>query len=200
MIFCTFKWSKSLLSGSEWYCQQAFRALIQAAGHCIRHRFDYGAIIFVGKDSLYTYLYPANCQLICYCSSKMLESLSWSILKADERFRQEKNLTYISKWIRKSIRKHDNFDLSLEGLKSFFRDVKVENNGSSMKPIDVTPIDFEEPRNWFTDMKNGKSTKPNLKEQRSGSDDVTKPGMNRLLQCNPAKHLQRDTMYKTSLN
>ncbi|MFS8022694.1 hypothetical protein Hanom_Chr16g01442521 [Helianthus anomalus] len=42
-----------------------------------------------------------------------------------------------------------------------------------MKPIDVTPIDIEEPRNWFTDMKNGKSTKPNLKEQRSVSDDVT---------------------------
>ncbi|KAF5804016.1 putative RNA helicase [Helianthus annuus] len=136
----TFKSSKSLLSGSEWYCQQAFRALNQAAGRCIRHRFDYGAIIFL-----------------------------------DERFRQEKNLTYISKWIRKSIRQHDNFDQSLEGLKSFFRDVKVENNGSSMKPIDVTPIDVEEPRNWFTDMKNGKSTKPNLKAQRSVSDGVTEP-------------------------
>ncbi|KAF5804155.1 hypothetical protein HanXRQr2_Chr05g0193901 [Helianthus annuus] len=52
---------------------------------------------------------------------------------------------------------------------------QVENNGSSMKPIDVTPIDFEEPWNRFTDMKNGKSTKPNLKAQRSVSDDVTEP-------------------------
>lgn len=28
----TYKSSKNLLSGSEWYCQQAFRALNQAAG------------------------------------------------------------------------------------------------------------------------------------------------------------------------
>ncbi|KAM0012938.1 putative RNA helicase [Helianthus debilis subsp. tardiflorus] len=61
----TFKSSKGLLSGNEWYCQQAFRALNQAAGRCIRHRFDYGAIIFLGKDSIYTYQYPTNCQLIC---------------------------------------------------------------------------------------------------------------------------------------
>ncbi|AAF80633.1 F2D10.24 [Arabidopsis thaliana] len=43
----TNKSSKNLLGGSEWYCQQAYRALNQAAGRCIRHRFDYGAIIFL---------------------------------------------------------------------------------------------------------------------------------------------------------
>ncbi|VVA92007.1 unnamed protein product [Arabis nemorensis] len=41
--------SKNLLGGSEWYCQQAYRALNQAAGRCIRHRFDYGAIIFLDE-------------------------------------------------------------------------------------------------------------------------------------------------------
>ncbi|XP_047964909.1 Fanconi anemia group J protein homolog [Salvia hispanica] len=41
--------SKNLLSGNEWYCQQAFRALNQAAGRCIRHRYDYGAIIFLDE-------------------------------------------------------------------------------------------------------------------------------------------------------
>lgn len=30
----TYKSSKNLLGGSEWYCQQAFRALNQAAGMC----------------------------------------------------------------------------------------------------------------------------------------------------------------------
>ncbi|CAD6223904.1 unnamed protein product [Miscanthus lutarioriparius] len=39
--------SKHLLSGSEWYCHQAFRALNQAAGHCIRHKSDYGGIILI---------------------------------------------------------------------------------------------------------------------------------------------------------
>ncbi|XP_022769400.1 Fanconi anemia group J protein [Durio zibethinus] len=43
----TYKSSKHLLSGSEWYCHQAFRALNQALGRCIRHKYDYGAIILL---------------------------------------------------------------------------------------------------------------------------------------------------------
>nr|GMD43590.1 Fanconi anemia group J protein homolog [Ipomoea batatas] len=85
----TYKLSKSLLSGSEWYCQQAFRAVNQATGRCIRHKFDYGAIIFL-----------------------------------DERFCQVRNRAYISKWLRNSIKQYDCFDDSLDGLKSFFRDIK----------------------------------------------------------------------------
>lgn len=38
-----------LLSGSVWYEQQAFRALNQAVGRCIRHRGDWGAIILVDE-------------------------------------------------------------------------------------------------------------------------------------------------------
>ena len=34
-----------VLSGSEWYEAQAYRALNQALGRCIRHRGDWGAII-----------------------------------------------------------------------------------------------------------------------------------------------------------
>ncbi|KFK44187.1 hypothetical protein AALP_AA1G226000 [Arabis alpina] len=45
----TYKSSKNLLGGSDWYCQQAYRALNQAAGRCIRHRFDYGAIILLDE-------------------------------------------------------------------------------------------------------------------------------------------------------
>lgn len=37
----------SMLSGSEWYSQQAFRAVNQAVGRVIRHKDDHGAVIFV---------------------------------------------------------------------------------------------------------------------------------------------------------
>uniref|UniRef100_A0A0N5B8B5 Helicase ATP-binding domain-containing protein n=1 Tax=Strongyloides papillosus TaxID=174720 RepID=A0A0N5B8B5_STREA len=38
---------KKLLNGSEWYKTQAFRALNQALGRCLRHRGDWGAILLV---------------------------------------------------------------------------------------------------------------------------------------------------------
>ncbi|XP_030528633.2 Fanconi anemia group J protein homolog isoform X2 [Rhodamnia argentea] len=87
----TYKSSKDLQSGSEWYCQQAFRALNQAAGRCIRHVLDYGAIIFL-----------------------------------DERYREERNRAYISKWLKKSFNLYESFSDSLEGLKSFFRVVREQ--------------------------------------------------------------------------
>uniref|UniRef100_A0A8D8UYH1 DNA 5'-3' helicase n=1 Tax=Cacopsylla melanoneura TaxID=428564 RepID=A0A8D8UYH1_9HEMI len=38
---------KGLLKGGDWYQIQAFRALNQALGRCIRHRYDWGAILLV---------------------------------------------------------------------------------------------------------------------------------------------------------
>ncbi|KAL6509859.1 hypothetical protein OROGR_022347 [Orobanche gracilis] len=130
----TYETSKNLLSGNEWYCQQAFRALNQATGRCIRHRFDYGAIIYL-----------------------------------DERFHRDRNRAYISKWLRNSIKLYSSFEESLDGLKSFFSDVKVRigvpaNSSKDLEeecdniesvdkkkwtrkeePIDISPIKKEEP-------------------------------------------------------
>lgn len=38
---------KDLLSSSAWYDMQAFRALNQALGRCVRHRHDYGSIVLL---------------------------------------------------------------------------------------------------------------------------------------------------------
>ncbi|GJP39677.1 hypothetical protein CLOM_g24025 [Closterium sp. NIES-68] len=44
------------LNGDQWYRQNAFRALNQAIGRCIRHRFDYGAIILLDDRLLSPHL------------------------------------------------------------------------------------------------------------------------------------------------
>uniref|UniRef100_T1J6D5 DNA 5'-3' helicase n=1 Tax=Strigamia maritima TaxID=126957 RepID=T1J6D5_STRMM len=49
--------TRNILSGAQWYEIQAFRALNQALGRCIRHRNDWGALILVddrfGKQEKY---------------------------------------------------------------------------------------------------------------------------------------------------
>ncbi|RLN35286.1 hypothetical protein C2845_PM03G05660 [Panicum miliaceum] len=85
----SFKSSKCLLSGSEWYCHQAFRALNQAAGRCIRHKSDYGGIILI-----------------------------------DERYQEDRNLVYISKWLRNAIKKYDSFQDTIDGLQRFFQNAE----------------------------------------------------------------------------
>ncbi|KAF7829472.1 regulator of telomere elongation helicase 1-like protein isoform X1 [Senna tora] len=119
----TYKPSKNLLSGSEWYCHQAFRALNQAAGRCIRHRLDYGAVILL-----------------------------------DERFREERNRAFISKWLRKSLRVYDSFDLSLEGLKSFFEDAKEQfgMNATQTLGLDQDCVQSKDQNKGFTRKTNQK--------------------------------------------
>ena len=41
--------NKNILTGREWYEIEAFRALNQALGRCIRHRNDWGAILMVDQ-------------------------------------------------------------------------------------------------------------------------------------------------------
>lgn len=41
--------SKGLLRGSEWYSIQAYRALNQALGRCLRHIHDWGAVLLVDE-------------------------------------------------------------------------------------------------------------------------------------------------------
>ncbi|KAL2918010.1 hypothetical protein HK105_202424 [Polyrhizophydium stewartii] len=50
--------SRGLLNGSEWYEIQAFRALNQALGRCIRHRGDWGAIVLL--DHRFTFTKSVN--------------------------------------------------------------------------------------------------------------------------------------------
>lgn len=55
----------------------------------------------------------------------ILSLASFKLCTTDERFKEERNLTYISKWLRKSIKQYDSFDKSLEGLQAFFANAEV---------------------------------------------------------------------------
>lgn len=129
-------------------------------GRCIRHRFDYGAIILLGNCfELFVHVVPSiylrsSCFLkfVLICISSICKShfvlfnrdaqipCQWDYnaafyWQADERFQEERNRAHISKWLRKSIKQYDSFDASLEGLKSFFRDVKVPSFTISFSSI-----------------------------------------------------------------
>lgn len=61
---CNFTRTLSLelqvLTGEEWYSQQASRAVNQAVGRVIRHRHDYGAIIFCDERSPLSKSFPES--------------------------------------------------------------------------------------------------------------------------------------------
>ncbi|XP_062194619.1 uncharacterized protein LOC133897806 [Phragmites australis] len=104
----SYKSSKHLLNGSEWYCHQAFRALNQAAGRCIRHKSDYGGIILI-----------------------------------DERYQEDRNLVYISKWLRNAIKQYGSFQDTMDGLKKFFQNAeeKIKNKDCDMFPKNKLDIE-----------------------------------------------------------
>lgn len=79
------------------------------------------------RDWYFFFITCPSCSLqtssffILLCSPNHLSN----VLQADERFHDDRNTTYISKWLRKSIKQYDSFAMSLERLQSFFIDAKV---------------------------------------------------------------------------
>lgn len=52
LVLYLYNFKLQVLTGEEWYSQQASRAVNQAVGRVIRHRHDYGAIIFCDERLL----------------------------------------------------------------------------------------------------------------------------------------------------
>lgn len=71
-----FSSQKNILTGHQWYETQAFRALNQALGRCIRHRLDWGAIILLEQR----FTYPSNYNQL----SKWVRSRVLSFPKFDQ--------------------------------------------------------------------------------------------------------------------
>uniref|UniRef100_UPI00398ED2FE Fanconi anemia group J protein isoform X2 n=1 Tax=Pristiophorus japonicus TaxID=55135 RepID=UPI00398ED2FE len=97
--------TRGLLPGSQWYEIQAFRALNQALGRCIRHKNDWGALILV-----------------------------------DDRFRSntKKYITGLSKWIRRQVQHHPNFNCALDSL-CVFSNAHQKGAGHLPKIVNAIP-------------------------------------------------------------
>ncbi|XP_069161722.1 Fanconi anemia group J protein homolog [Procambarus clarkii] len=85
--------SRGLLTGGDWYEIQAYRAINQALGRCIRHRFDWGALILVDER---------------YQRGSLSNGLQ-----------QNKYTRGLSKWVRNKIVHHQNFSEALSKLNEF---------------------------------------------------------------------------------
>ena len=59
----------NILPGRDWYEIQAFRALNQALGRCIRHKRDWGAILMVDDR-----LVLVRCHFNKHCNVKYLSN------------------------------------------------------------------------------------------------------------------------------
>ncbi|KAH1214735.1 Fanconi anemia group J [Glycine max] len=82
----------------------------------------------------------------------------------DERFRDERNRAFISKWLRRPLRVYDSFDLSLEGLKSFFEDAKKHYGINTVHAtqslgLNGDVVQIKDQNAWFKRKKNQKLNK-----------------------------------------
>ena len=101
MRFLDGKVGAGTLSGSQWYSQQASRAVNQAVGRVIRHNKDYGAI------------------LLC-----------------DVRFSYPDSIGRLPIWIRKHVKKYDDFGVAHRNLILFFKNVESMFSPRKEKEID----------------------------------------------------------------
>jgi Fanconi anemia group J protein len=95
---------RSRTKQNSWYSLQAFRALNQATGRCIRHSSDYGAIVLLGK------------LLLRFRFVRFGPDRAWT----DDRFLQKENLQKLSKWMRNAVQLFDGLSPSLNSLHAFF--------------------------------------------------------------------------------
>uniref|UniRef100_A0A914DQ70 Helicase ATP-binding domain-containing protein n=1 Tax=Acrobeloides nanus TaxID=290746 RepID=A0A914DQ70_9BILA len=104
--------ASKILNGNEWYIIQAYRALNQALGRCLRHINDWGALLLVDER-----------------------------FEQKSRIPDQKEFSKISKWVRENLCAYDNFASFEQNLKDFVekrekksipqeeeKEVSVENN------------------------------------------------------------------------
>ena len=116
---------ENILQGRQWYEIQAFRALNQALGRCIRHRkgkenvLEYAAIPWILITIVFNLIYSCFCTILT----------DWgAILMVDDRYsKNQRYINSLSKWVRSDVIHHSNFNLMLTKLEPFVRDMIIQD-------------------------------------------------------------------------
>ena len=104
---------RGLLTGKQWYETQAYRALNQALGRCLRHKQDWGAIIMV--DERFTQQVGLQYPL---CVNERVLFLQ----NGDNPY-----IRNISKWIRKLHTPYNGFDEFVSDLSAFVERLQLDD-------------------------------------------------------------------------
>ncbi|XP_047735817.1 Fanconi anemia group J protein homolog [Hyalella azteca] len=99
--------SRGLLSGSDWYEIQAYRALNQALGRCLRHRYDWGALLLV--DVRYQ--------------------------QRENQGQHNRYIRSLSRWVRDQVVHHSSFKEALLDLSEFAQRLSLNPPKKPVTPI-----------------------------------------------------------------
>ncbi|WIA16891.1 hypothetical protein OEZ85_013818 [Tetradesmus obliquus] len=105
------------LSGQQWYVQQGLRAVNQAMGRVIRHRWDYGAVLLADERF-------GSAQNKRHLSRWLREqvtshsSFGGAIGSLTKFF---KNKRHLSRWLREQVTAHSSFGGAIGSLTKFFK-------------------------------------------------------------------------------
>lgn len=149
--------SLGLLTGGQWYEQQAFRALNQALGRCIRHKNDWGAILLADERFKNPRLQGSLSRWI-RSNLKMLPSLGQSQIALEDFFathrrndkgsRENGALLPPTTTIKREVKK-DALQMLMAGHRIVSKnEFHVNDNSSSPSPClpAQKPLSFEESR------------------------------------------------------
>ena len=147
---------RQLLTGKEWYEIQAFRALNQALGRCIRHKEDWGAVILL--DSRF-----ANAKNQSYLSKWIRANLgiemSWKDAVPSLQHFAESNFNRIAQL--QELQSQTSFPMSLSS-EIELKQIQVEEvQSSSAEESDFIDLDFYNECISQLSFKIKKSYKPN---------------------------------------
>ena len=165
--------SRKLLTGSDWYEIQAFRALNQALGRCIRHRNDWGAVIMLDER----FVSPSTSQRYVKSLPKWIRGFMLQPQGLRDTLKSLENFVANQPAVKMEetsaiVQKHDSTATTDVEMKNH---MEQKGSDSSLSPEECTSTINDanlnnNMRNYFNFNKNGANPATNGKRKNSNSN------------------------------